>query len=29
MANIEKLRENLEKRGFKTSYFETAEEAVH
>lgn len=28
MANIEKLRENLERRGFKTSYFETAQEAV-
>lgn len=27
MANVEKLRKNLESRGFKTSYFETAQEA--
>ena len=26
--NVEKLRKNLEQRGYKTSYFETAQEAV-
>jgi hypothetical protein len=26
MANVEKLRENLKKKGYETSYFETAEE---